>query len=217
MKLSRLSRVRAWGGVAIALAVWTACAAGAEEPSPGVTEVAEIEQTVLLPDGSAITSRSRIALADAAARLEPESEAERSGYAEFHLYDFARKRFYRVFPEDRIYFDLGFSAPLAIRAFVEGWGPPPPEISVRTIPLTDVLVEGTSARLSLVERRLGRTSWPQYTLVWTATTPRRLPIRVVYWQEGGRTVIVSYRHATTEPLDADRFAVPDGFVNLTPY
>jgi hypothetical protein len=64
---------------------------------------ADIEQTVLTPDGRATTTTTRLYLAGTKARLEPESGSGRAGYAEFHLYDFERKRFHRVFPDDRIY------------------------------------------------------------------------------------------------------------------
>jgi hypothetical protein len=178
---------------------------------------ADIEQTVLTPDGRATTTTTRLYLADAKARLEPESESGRAGYAEFHLYDFERKRFHRVFPDDRIYFDIELSTPLAVRAFVEGWAPQPPEVTVRSIPLKDDDLGGVPARLALVERRVGKHPTPDYALVWTAVAPRRLPLRVIYMQEGTRTVIVSYRSMESQEFDPGRFAIPEGFANLSPF
>jgi hypothetical protein len=178
---------------------------------------ADIEQTVVTPDGRATTTTTRLYLADTKARLEPESGAGRAGYAEFHLYDFERKRFYRVFPDDRIYFDIELSTPLAVRAFVEGWAPQPPEVAVRSIPLKDDDLDGVPARLALLERRVGTHPTPDYALVWTAVAPRRLPLRVIYIQEGTRTVIVSYRNVESQAFDPGRFSIPEGFSNLSPF
>ena len=178
---------------------------------------ADIEQTVLTMDGRATTTTTRLYLADAKARLEPDSGSGRAGYAEFHLYDFERKRFYRVFPDDRIYFDIELSTPLAVRAFVEGWAPQPPEVTVRSIPLKDDDLDGVPARLALVERRVGKHPTPDYALVWTAVAPRRLPLRVMYMQEGTRTVIVSYRNVESQAFDPGRFSIPEGFSNLSPF
>jgi hypothetical protein len=182
-----------------------------------VVVAADIAQTVLTPDGRATTTTTRLYLADAKARLEPESGSGRAGYAEFHLYDFERKRFYRVFPDDRIYFDIELSTPLAVRAFVEGWAPQPPEVTVRSIPLKDENLDGVPARLALVERRVGKHPMPDYAFVWTAVEPRRLPLRVMYMQEGTRTVIVSYRDVESPALDPGRFSIPEGFSNLSPF
>ncbi len=220
LRARAFAAAKAAGQRGLALAVGLpATAQGSPPAASDATAVvtADIEQTVVTPDGRATTTTTRLYLADAKARLEPESGSGRAGYAEFHLYDFERKRFYRVFPDDRIYFDIELSTPLALRAFVEGWAPQPPEVTVRSIPLKDEDLDGVPARLALVERRVGKHSMPDYALVWTAVAPRRLPLRVMYMQEGTRTVIVSYRDVESPALDPGRFSIPEGFSNLSPF
>ncbi len=186
-------------------------------PEPIPVLAAEMEQTVLTPDGHSATTTATLLIAGSTVRVEPESSSGRTGYAEYHLYDFERKRLYRVFPDDRIYFDLVLSVPLAVRAFVEGWAPAPPEISVRAIPLKDDEIDGRPARLSLVERRVGRRPSLDYALVWNAVESQRLPIRVIYTQDGTRTVVVTYRHIENRSVDHGWFVVPEGFSNLSPF
>jgi hypothetical protein len=178
---------------------------------------ADMEQTVLTPDGHSTTTTTKLFIAGSTVRVEPDTGSGRTGYAEYHLYDFEHKRVYRVFPDDRIYFDLTLTAPLAIRAFVEGWAPAPPEIRVRAIPLKDEEVEGRPARLSLVERRVGKRPSLDYALVWNAVEPERLPIRVIYTQDGTRTVVVRYRNIENQFVDPGWFVVPEGFLNLSPF
>lgn len=179
---------------------------------------AEMETQVLTSDGpSAPPMTAKLWVLDAAARIDPEFGADRAGYAEYHLYDFARSRFYRVFPDDRIYFDQALSLPLALRAFIEGWAPPPREVTERDIPLKKDVVDGLPARLVLAERRIGPSRRPAYAFVWRAVDAARLPLRVIYTQDTARTVMVSYRRVATESLEAARFAVPEGFSNLNPF
>ncbi len=215
-------RRSAWGlGVGLFALVVNGAAAQTltEVPTDFVAAIAaEVEQVVLAPDGRQVSATMfTVLLADALARVRYEGTAGRSGYAEYQVYDFNRKRLYRVFPDDRIYFEALLSSPLAFKAHVEGWAPPPADLSVRTIPLKDDPVDGSPAMLTLVERRRGRGRAPEYTLVWTAVPPGRLPARVVYRQDGGQTVVLAYRRVEPRTVDPSTFAVPDGFVNLSPF
>lgn len=192
----------------------------AAEPSgaPVQAFAAQVEQAVLAPDGrqTSLTSFT-VLLAETRARVMYEVAAgERAGYAEYHVYDFGSKRLYRVFPDDRIYFEVTLSPALAAKTHLEGWGPPPADLRVRTIPLKDDTVAGSAATLSLLERRR-RGRAPEYALVWTAVPPGRFPLRVVYVQDGGQTVVLAYRSAESREVDASEVAVPDTFVNLSPF
>lgn len=213
-----MHRRKAWY-LGVGLVVLSAAAAAEDAPDGAVPAVfAEIEQVVLSPEGRQVSMTTfTVLLADTRARVEYGSEPGRSGYAEYQIYDFSRMRLYRVFPDDRIYFEGALSAALAARAFVEGWGPQPRDLSVRTIPLKDDALSGEPTHLTLVERRSRRARAPAYTLVWTAVPPGRLPQRVVYTQEGGHTVVLTYRRVESRAIDASNVAVPDAFVNLSPF
>lgn len=215
-------RRSAWG---LGVGLFALCidAASAQAPTEVPTDLvpaiaAEVEQVVLAPDGHQVSvTMFTVLLADALARVEYEGTAGRSGYAEYHVYDFAHKRLYRVFPDDRIYFDGALSTALASKAHREGWAPQPAGMTVRTILLKDDPLDGLPAELTLVERNRGRGAAPDYALVWTTVPPGRLPTRVVYMQDGGQTVVLAYRRVESRAVDPSSFAVPDGFVNLTPF
>jgi hypothetical protein len=68
-----------------------------------------------------------------------------------------------------------------------------------------------------VERRVGKRPSLDYALVWNAVEPGRLPIRVIYTQDGTRTVVVTYRNIENQSVDPGWFVVPDGFSNLSPF
>ncbi|MEO5658147.1 MAG: hypothetical protein ABIO65_00010 [Nitrospiria bacterium] len=210
-----MGRGSTWrAGSLLLLAVWSPV--WAEDAAPAIPALtAEMEQQVMGADGNAATT-AKLFLTETGALVEPDVGSGRAGYAEYHLYDFAGGRFYRVFPDDRIYFDLALSLPLALRAFIEGWAPAPKEAAVRDIPLKNDTVNGTAARLVLVERRLAHGRAPEYTFVWRATDASRLPLKVIYVQDG-RTLMVSYRALGEESIDPARFAVPEGFSNLSPF
>lgn len=203
--------------VPILLGTLLLAAVRAEEPSRVTAVSADLEQTVVTADGREAATRSKLLLAGAIARLEVETGSGRTDYAEFQLYDFERKKFARVFPEDRVYFDLSLSLPQAVRAWMDGWAPPPMDATAREIPMKDDEIEGVPARLSLVERRLRKDGPPRYAIVWRSVAPLPLPLRVIFSLDRSRTVTVRYRHVETMFLPADRFLVPDGFTNLSPF
>lgn len=211
-----MDRCRAWS---LGVALFTLSAPGAAAADDTVSAVsAEVNQVILAPDGRETSATSfRVLLADGRARVEVESAPGRSGYAEYQIYDFGRKRLYRVFPDDRIYFEEKLSAAQADKVYVDGWAPRPEDLTVRTMVLKDDQVEGSPARLALVERRRGRGRAPNYALVWAAVPQDSLPRRVVYVQDGGQTVVLVYRRVEMRLVEASSLTVPDAFVNLSPF
>lgn len=203
----------------VGIVVLTAGAAAADEQPNAVSGlVADLEQTVLAPDGRPVSvTVSKLLLADSAARVEAASEPERAGYHEYQLYDFARGKLYRVFPDERIYFESALSPAAAATGFVEGWAPRPAGLAVRTIPLKDDPIDGAPARLELLEHRSGRGPSVQYAFVWRSDPPGRLPRRVVYTPPGGHTIVLGYRDVHVRSVDPAAFAVPNDFVNLSPF
>lgn len=213
-----MRRCRAWS-VGVAWLALSAVGVAADAPDDTVSAVsAEIEQVLLTPDGRRTSvSTFTVLLAGGRARVEFDRAPARSGYAEYQVYDFGNKRVYRVFPDDRIYFEEKLSAALAAKAYVEGWAPRPEDLTVRTIILKDDQLEGSPARLALVERRRARSRSLDYALKWTALPLGDLPLRVVYVQDGGQTVVLDYRRVETRLVNATSVAVPDTFVNLSPF
>ncbi len=209
-----MRRCRVWS---IGVLLFTLSAAEASDDTVSAVS-AEVEQVLLAPDGrqTSVTNFT-VLLTDGRARVEVESAPGRSGYAEYQVYDFGRKRLYRVFPDDRIYFEEKLSPALADKVYVDGWAPRPEALTVRTIVLKDDQIEGLPARLALVERRRGRGRAPDYALVWASVPPGSFPRRVVYVQEGGHTVVLVYRRVETRLVDAASLVVPDAFVNLSPF
>lgn len=208
---------KAWClGVAVVVLLASIAAAAPADRVPAFA--AQVEQVVLVPDvREAAITRFTVLLAEARARVEYEAATSgRPGYPEYQLYDFSRKRLYRVFPEDKIYFEVALSNSMAIKAYLEGWAPQPADLKVRTIPLKDDTVAGEPATLSLLERRRGGRA-PDYAFVWTAVPPGRFPLRVIYVQDGGQTVVLAYRSVESREVDASELSVPEPFVNLSPF
>lgn len=200
---------------------WFAAAvANAAQESPASVPglAAEMEQRVMSADGGAVSVTTRmLLLVEGAARVESSGEPERAGYAEYQLHDFALGRVYRVLRDDRIYFEAAWSNASAAQGALEGWAPRPADLTVRTIPLKDDDVDGTPATLALMEYRLKTARAPSYAFVWSGVPPGRLPLRVIYPQRGGHTVVLSYRAVEPREVDPSSMRVPEGFVNLSPF
>ena len=192
-------------------------ASAADAPSGLATVRADLESTVMMADGRGTSTRSKLLLAGPVARMEVEAGSEQTDYAEFQLYDFERQKFARVFPNERVYFDLSLSLPQAVRVWMDGWAPPPADAMVREIPMKDDEVEGVPARLLLVERRLRKDGPVRYGFVWRSVAPSPLPLRVTFSLDRSRTAIVRYRHIETTVTPADQFAIPKEFANLSPF
>ena len=194
------------------------CAAGAADVPAELAAVrADLEYTVTTADGRGVPSRSKLLLAGMVARVEVETGSEQTDYAEFQLYDFERQKFVRVFPQERVYFDLSLSLPQAVRAWMDGWAPPPAGATVREIPMKDDDVEGVPARLSLIERRLRKDGPLRYAFVWRSVAPSPLPLRVIFNLDRSRTVTVRYRQVQALSVPPARFSIPEGFANLSPF
>lgn len=215
-----MARGRAWPwslGVGWLLAA-AAIAPAQEAPGTVPAVAAEREQRVVSSDGAEVSvTISKILLTEGAARVESPGDPDRAGYGEYQLHDFVHGRLYRVFPNDRIYFESPWSRASAEKGFVEGWAPRPDNLSVRMIPLKDDVLDGAPAHLALMERRLETSRAGRYAFIWTSEPPGRLPVRVIFSQAGGQTVIMSYRGVEPRSVDPSIFSVPDGFGNLSPF
>ncbi|MFZ5862027.1 MAG: hypothetical protein ACOYXR_04155 [Nitrospirota bacterium] len=199
------------------LAAATAIAPTQDTPLPVPGLAARMEQRVVAPGGAESLTTRTLVLVEGTARMESADGPDRGGYAEYQLYDFVRGRVYRVLPEDRMYFDGVWSKAASAQGFLDGWAPRPDHLAVRMIPLKDDEVDGTPARLSLMEYRIGADGSPAYAFVWSGEPPGRLPVRVAYTQRGGQTVIISYRNPQPRGVDPSEVSLPPGFVNLSPF
>ncbi|MFZ5875705.1 MAG: hypothetical protein ACOYXU_04760 [Nitrospirota bacterium] len=198
------------------LAAMPVTAPAQESPETVAGLAAELEQRVVSSGGAESVTTRALLLVEGSARVESIGEPSRAGYAEYQLHDFVRGRVSRVLPNDRIYFEGPRSKAAASQAFLEGWAPRPPDLSVRMIPLKTDELAGVPASLELMEYRVG-TGAPAYAFVWSGVPRGRLPLRVAYTQRGGQTVLLSYRRVEPRAVDASSLSVPEGFVNLSPF
>jgi hypothetical protein len=196
----------------------TAVAPAQESPETVPGLAAEMEQRVVSSDGGTVSVTTRtLLLVEGAARVESAGEPDRAGYAEYQLHDFVRGRVYRVLRNDRIYFAAAWSKSAAAQGFLEGWAPRPADLTVRMIPLKDDELDGAPANLALMEYRVGAGRAARYAFVWSGVPPGRLPLRVTYTQQGGQTIVLSYRSVEPRAVDPSSMTVPEGFVNLSPF
>lgn len=173
------------------------------------------------------TSKGKIYLSASRIRFEPVADEDSEGYNELFLYDFKQKAMRRVFPDDRIYFEIALSERSRFKAMRDGWIPweDSPEVKRRWIRLKEDFMNGHPCTLELLERTMqvpagkkGKTRrLSDYSLYWKAQDLNNQPVRIVYFLPSQSVVIVDYRDARWETADPKLFRPPEGFLSLSPF
>ncbi|MEW6325148.1 MAG: hypothetical protein AB1515_07150 [Nitrospirota bacterium] len=164
-----------------------------------------------------------------------EEESSSSGpisYNEYHIHDFDKNMLYRVLRDEKIYFETPLTIDQRVDAIRKGWVPAEGnflfgsvsvKLSSRDVPLRPDTIDGRPVELLLREitaeiPAIGSAparTVKYYTFVWKDPA-YALPVKISYGLNFSN-VIVEYRDITLEPVEAELFAVPKDFVNLTPY
>ncbi len=214
--------------------VLTASALAQDEPvevkTPSTKEVirADYLATSLFHNRITDIREGEIYLFNKKVRFEPKAENGTTGYQNVFLYNFKENKMRRIFPQDKIFFEIDLSEKTRIKAMRDGWIPWKdfPEVERRWIKLKEDVVNGQACVLELLERRVEvkskkKRKKPQflydYSLYWKATDLDGLPVRIVYFLRGGTVVIVNYNDIKTEEMDASLFLPPENFVSLSPF
>jgi hypothetical protein len=163
---------------------------------------------------------------------EASSSSGPISYNEYFLYDFDKSMLYRILREEQIYFETPLTLEQRVDAIRKGWVPAAGvftlndvnvALSSRDVLLRPDTVGGRPVELLLREftadiPAIGATparSVKSYSLIWR-DPGYALPVKIAYGTTQV-TYVVEYRDIAQEPVEPELFAIPKGFVNLTPY
>lgn len=158
----------------------------------------------------------------------PDELKQAGPYEDVYIYDYVKRKQYRVILSDRIYFETTISQSGLVEAQREGLMPLEeyPNVEVEKSKLAETTFDGHPCRLYLQVRSLTATEGSkqkkerlavEYTLLWEATDLGNLPVRIVYTGPDYITKIIEYRNVRIEPVDASLLQPPKGFPSLTPF
>ncbi|MBI3803158.1 MAG: hypothetical protein HY282_05285 [Nitrospirae bacterium] len=184
-------------------------AAETPPPAPPPATTADLTLTLHSPYHAPITAKGRFYRSGLSIRYEPE------GTEEFDLYDLTRREEIRLFPRDKIYFQIRLGPARLIKAIQEGWLPPPAPYKETRILLNEGSLKGRDARLYLVLLEEKEKRW--HSLRWVTADASEIPLQVIYSASDYETVIAEYSALQTEPVDPDRFKPPSDFLSVNPY
>lgn len=182
----------------------------------GIT--ANLDSTLTLFDGRNVTFSGKYYRHERKVRFEPERG---SGLRkEVEVLDFGRKVLYRIFPDDKIYFEIRLSSSRLNKMVREGWVPTPEEWKEERILLREIVLEGHQAKLYLLVQRRpsvrGEEPRADHALLWMEKE-FEVPLRLVYTDPQGHPVMINFREIALGPIDAALFKPPPNYSNLSPF
>lgn len=181
----------------------------AESPAPPPAALADLTLTLHSPYYAPITARGRFYQTGSMIRYEPE------GSEEFDLYDLERQEEIRLFPKDKIYFQVRLGPARLVKAIQEGWLPAPAPYKERRILLREGRIKEREGRLYLILLELKEKRW--HSLRWVTADKTESPLQVIYPASDYETVIAEYGGLRTEPADPALFKPPSDFLSVNPY
>src|SRR5262249_27860390 len=144
------------------------------------------------------------------------------------IYDYARRKQFRLIPSSKIYFETPIAPSGFIEAQREGWIPwqESSNIESKKIRLAETTFDGHPCLLYLEVKSLMSAEGSKrkkkplavgYSLLWEATDLENLPVRIVYTGPDYVTKIIEYRAARIEQADPALFRPPGDFRGLSPF
>jgi hypothetical protein len=189
-----------------------------EEPKEGLT--AELTTKTADTRGIRVEMLAKFYRLGKRVRIEQIEE----GTKDVSVLDFKKLKEYRLYYEDRYYFESDLTTRARARAEREAKIPLPdiPELLIERLPLGPAEFDGHPCRLTLLVRtvkdeegkRVGRS---EYTLWWEATDLDNFPVRVAYIGSGGVTTVLEYSKVQIGPLDKTLFEMPAEFLSMSPF
>ncbi len=158
----------------------------------------------------------------------PDGQRQAGPYEDVYIYDYVKRKQYRVILSDKIYFETTISQSGLIEAQREGLMPLEeyPNVVVEKSKLAETTFDGRPCRLYLQVRSLMAAEGSnqkkkrlavEYTFLWEATDLGNQPVRIVYTDPDYITKIIEYRNARIEQVDASLFQPPKSFPSLSPF
>ena len=158
----------------------------------------------------------------------PDGQRPTGPSEDIYIYDYTKRKQYRLIPSSNIYFETGIPPAGLIEAQREGWISLEESSNVETkkLKLAETTFDGHPCLLYLKVRSLMAAEGPkqkrkrlavEYSLLWEAADLENLPVRIVYTGPDFITKIIEYRNARIERMDAALFQPPKGFLGLSPF
>jgi hypothetical protein len=157
----------------------------------------------------------------------PDGQKQAAAADDVYIYDYAKRKQYRLIPSSKIYFETTIAASGFIEAQREGWIPwqESSNIEAKKIKLAETTFDGHPCQLYLEVKSLMSTEGSkrkkplavEYSLLWEATDLENLPVRIVYTGPDYVTKIIEYRAARMQKADPALFRPPGDFRGLSPF
>lgn len=178
---------------------------------------AHLLTTLTLHDGREVTFSGRYFRQGRMVRFIPDPVPGLRN--EIELFDFDQHLRYRIFPDDRIYFQMEIGRSRLEKAVREAWVSPPGGWREERIYLREIDSGGAAAELYLLiqERPVERTRFvTDYALLWIGKQ-EQVPLQIVFTDPQGHPIRVQFRDLTVGPLDPSLFRPPADFSRLHPF
>lgn len=212
--------------------------AGSQE-QPGLTGL-KADFKIILQDrfGRLSSSEHHLYKAEMLVRIEPPSfqplgpnldgQKQAGPSDEIYIYDYTKRKQYRLIPSGKIYFETVIPQSGLIEAHREGLVSlqEPLNVETKKLKLAETIFDGHPCQLYLQIRSLmsGEGSKQKrkrlavdYTLLWEAADLENLPVRILYTSPDYITKTIEYRNARIEQMDASLFQPPKDFRSLSPF
>lgn len=192
-----------------------AAAATAALPDP-LSLVSEVEHHVIDVKGHTSKSVARIYRRGNVIRLE----RYQINPIEVSILDYDILKEFRIYEQDRIFFEQQIPEVVFGRAWREGLiTAEDPEIVVEKIRLRADVFDGHPTEIMLQMRwtKDRKKQGVEYTLLWEAVDLGRLPLRVAYHESATAIAIIEYRGLKLQPVDTALLVTPSDYLNMSPY
>ncbi len=210
------------GWAALSVAQIRAAAApppAAAEPAKPKPPSLVAELTTVLIDRAGHTSQSTARLFRLGNKVRIESH--RTNPIEVAVYDYDILKQFRIYEDDRMFFENQIPESVYARALREGLVSAADglEIEYERIPLRSDMFDGHPTQIVLQLRWVKgkRDGGVDYTLLWEAEDLNRIPLRIAYHLPNYGLRIVEYHSVRIEPVDETLMKTPRGFVSMSPY
>ena len=140
---------------------------------------------------------------------------------EFHIYDYQKLIFYRIFPKDQIFFSHTLNPKEVTRAYRQGILPNLQTSStpLQKIKLRNSIFNGLPVTLFIIGGKIPGKSKPayHYSFLWESQEEPHFPLRMADTHRDGSTMIIEYLNIQQKEVDLSLFKPPNHYLHLNPY
>jgi len=192
--------------------------AGSDSPPEVPAVSARFVFTLIPHEGQPVTYGGTFYRYQDTVRFEPDTAPGKD--TEIQLIDAEHQLFYRIFPQEKIYFEQRLTPAQRYKAVQEGWVRPPESWREEKVRLKEDSWEGHPADLYFQTRTLSASkasaAQKDYSFVWLERESN-IPLRLAYVDAQSHPIIVEFRSLKVAPMDPRLFRPPSDYSSLNPY